>query len=277
MNDEERIAYLAGEPGGETGPDERAELDDLRALHRPTPRCGPSRAQFSRTVWSPRSRRPLEVPLPPPEAASRSGQAGAAPQAVTSGLVAAAAIIIVLVLLVGGGGKPPLHFRAALAGTALSPGARGEATLTKTTAGWRVSLHATGLHGSRTGASTRRGSRTLRASSSQIGTFNHPSNITLWAGVPPTSFPTLTVARANLPTGTPLLQVSESWWVWRRPSANFPAPGRKSVSSRVLGHLSLLFIEDRAVFGDIFETSTTARLGACAAFGRFREDHFALV
>ena len=31
MNDEERIAYLAGEPGEGAGRDQRAELDDLRA------------------------------------------------------------------------------------------------------------------------------------------------------------------------------------------------------------------------------------------------------
>jgi hypothetical protein len=32
VNDEERIAYLAGEPGARPGPSERAELDDMRAL-----------------------------------------------------------------------------------------------------------------------------------------------------------------------------------------------------------------------------------------------------
>ena len=51
MNDEERIAYLAGEPGGETGPDERAELDDLRALLAdPTVWAEPSPALADRVV-----------------------------------------------------------------------------------------------------------------------------------------------------------------------------------------------------------------------------------
>ena len=51
MNDEERIAYLAGEPGGETGPDERAELDDLQAfLADPTVWAEPSPALEDRVV-----------------------------------------------------------------------------------------------------------------------------------------------------------------------------------------------------------------------------------
>ena len=201
MNDEERIAYLAGEPGGETGPDERAELDDLRAfLADPTVWAEPSPVLEDRVVaavteasggaaTTPRGGQPL-----------RPSRRRAA--AVTSGLVAAAAIIIVLVLLVGGGGKPPLQFRAALAGTALSPGARGEATLTKTTAGWRVSLHATGLPRLANGRFYEAWLKNPKGVLVPIGTFNHPSNITLWAGVPPTSFPTLTVTR-QLANGDP--------------------------------------------------------------------------
>src|SRR5262245_38777061 len=37
------------------------------------------------------------------------------------------------------------HFRAALSATTLAPGAAGEATLTKTSSGWRIELDATGL------------------------------------------------------------------------------------------------------------------------------------
>ena len=50
------------------------------------------------------------------------------------------------------------RFRAALGPTTLFPEASGEATLTKTSSGWRIELDATGLLASRTGASTRRGS-----------------------------------------------------------------------------------------------------------------------
>ena len=201
MNDEERIAYLAGEPGGETGPDERAELDDLQAfLADPTVWAEPSPALEDRVVAAVTEASEGAATAPRGDQPRRPSRRRAT--AVTSGLVAAAAIIIVLVLLVGGGGKPPLQFRAALAGTALSPGARGEATLTKTTAGWRVSLHATGLPRLANGRFYEAWLKNPKGVLVPIGTFNQPSNITLWAGVPPTSFPTLTVTR-QLANGDP--------------------------------------------------------------------------
>ncbi len=201
MNDEERIAYLAGEPGAEAGPDERAELDDLRVLLAdPTVWSEPSQALGDRVVAA---------------VTEASSAAAAAPRAdqpvrprrhrlavLTGGLVAAAAVIVALVLAVGGGGQPPLQFRAALVGTALSPGARGEATLTKTTAGWRVSLHATGLPRLANGRFYEAWLKNPKGVLVPIGTFNQPTNITLWAGVPPTSFPTLTVTR-QLANGNP--------------------------------------------------------------------------
>ncbi len=201
MNDEERIAYLAGEPGGEPGPDERAELDDLQALLAdPTVWAEPSQALEDRVVAAvteasrgAAADRRADQPIRP----NRHRAA-----AVTGGLVAAAAVIVALVLVLGGGGKPPVQFRAALAGTALSPGAGGEATLTKTTAGWRVSLHATGLPRLANGRFYEAWLKNPRGVLVPIGTFNQPTNITLWAGVPPTSFPTITVTR-QLANGDP--------------------------------------------------------------------------
>ena len=44
-----------------------------------------------------------------------------------------------------GSGSHGTRFQAALGPTALAPGARGDATLTKTSSGWRIHLDATGL------------------------------------------------------------------------------------------------------------------------------------
>jgi anti-sigma-K factor RskA len=105
--------------------------------------------------------------------------------------VAAAAIAVVMV----GFGSHGAGFQAALGPTALEPGARGEATLTKTSSGWRIHLHATGLprrDGDRFYEAWLRNSTGVLV---PIGTFNEGANVTLWAGVSPTSYKVLTVTR----------------------------------------------------------------------------------
>jgi hypothetical protein len=90
---------------------------------------------------------------------------------------------------------PGEHFRAALAPTNLVPHAQGEATLTKTRSGWRIQLDARGLP-------RREGTRFYEAWLRNaagvlvpIGTFNEGRKVTLWAGVSPKNFTTLTVTR----------------------------------------------------------------------------------
>jgi len=112
--------------------------------------------------------------------------------------VAAAAVAAVAVgagIAVFGSGSHGARYQAALGPTALAPGARGEASLTRTTSGWRIHLHATGLPrlaGSRFYEAWLRNSAGVLV---PIGTFNEGENVTLWAGVPPTSFTVLTVTR----------------------------------------------------------------------------------
>ena len=61
--------------------------------------------------------------------------------ATTAALVAAVAVAVSVL----GSGTSTETFHAALAPTKLAPGVTGEATLTKTTSGWRIELDATGL------------------------------------------------------------------------------------------------------------------------------------
>ena len=87
------------------------------------------------------------------------------------------------------------QFRAALASTSLAPGAAGEATLTKTSSGWRIELDATGLPRRADGQFYEAWLRSPAGVLVPIGTFNEGRKVTLWAGVSPKDFPTLTVTR----------------------------------------------------------------------------------
>jgi hypothetical protein len=87
------------------------------------------------------------------------------------------------------------HFRAALGPTNLAPGANGDATLTKTSSGWRIELYATGLPRLDGGRFYQAWLRNAAGVLIPIGTFNDGRKVTLWAGVSPKTFRTLTVTR----------------------------------------------------------------------------------
>jgi anti-sigma-K factor RskA len=112
------------------------------------------------------------------------------------GATAAAAVAAVAIgVAVLGSSSSGTHFRAALGATALAPGAIGEATLTKTSSGWRIQLDATGLPRLADGRFYEAWLKNPAGVLVPIGTFNEGRHVTLWAGVPPTSFTTLTVTR----------------------------------------------------------------------------------
>jgi hypothetical protein len=108
----------------------------------------------------------------------------------------AAAVAALAVALVVVGSRPSVErFRAALAGTALAAGASGDATLTKTSSGWLIELEATRLPRL---AGTRFYEAWLRNRAGllvPVGTFNEGRRVTLWAGVSPREYSTLTVTR----------------------------------------------------------------------------------
>jgi hypothetical protein len=87
------------------------------------------------------------------------------------------------------------RFRAALGPTELAPGAQGDATLTKTSSGWRIELDATGLPRLDGGRFYEAWLRSGTGVLVPIGTFNEGRDVTLWAGVSPKSFTMLTVTR----------------------------------------------------------------------------------
>jgi Anti-sigma-K factor rskA len=113
-------------------------------------------------------------------------------------LVVAAAIAAVAVgigVAVTRSGSSDAPFRAALAPTALVPGATGEATLTKTSSGWRIEFDARGLPRLDGGRFYEAWLRNPAGVLVPVGTFNEGRKVTLWAGVSPKDFTMLTVTR----------------------------------------------------------------------------------
>jgi hypothetical protein len=110
--------------------------------------------------------------------------------------VASTAVLAVAIgLAVRGSGTSGARFRAALGSTALTPGASGQATLTKTSSGWLVRLDASGLPRLAGGRFYEAWMRNDAGVLVPIGTFNEPRYVTLWAGVSPEDFTTLTITR----------------------------------------------------------------------------------
>jgi hypothetical protein len=111
--------------------------------------------------------------------------------------VAAAAVVgaVALGLVVFRSGTSAEQFQAALGGTRSLPGASGRATLTKTSSGWRIELDTSGLPRLDRGRFYEAWLRNRAGVLVPIGTFNEGKKVTLWAGVSPKAFGTLTVTR----------------------------------------------------------------------------------
>ena len=131
------------------------------------------RAEIERRRGAPRARSPRRLAL--------------------AGAVAAVAVVLVVAVVLSGSSAQRFH--AALAPTGLVPGATGKATLTKTTSGWRINLHATGLPRLDSGRFYEAWLKNDAGVLVPIGTFNEGLKVTLWAGVSPQQFTTLTVTR----------------------------------------------------------------------------------
>ena len=190
-DDDDSIAYLEGEDRSGLDPEERRALDDIRVLLAdPSLWEEPGSGLEADVVAAITG---LAAPAAPPARHERRLLAR------TRLLAAAAAVLVVLAagtIAIRTGqdnGPAPQHFAIALSPTPLAPRASGDAKLTKTASGWRIVVHATGLtrldHGRYYQAWLKNASGTLVP----IGTFNDARDVTLWAGVSPVDYPTLTI------------------------------------------------------------------------------------
>jgi hypothetical protein len=128
--------------------------------------------------------------------AQRSARTVRGPRRLALGAVAAAVVAAAVVGgVVVGSGSHGSRFHVALGPTSLVPAARGEAMLAKTPSGWRIQLHASGLPHLAGGRFYEAWLLSPAGALVPIGTFNDGRDVTLWAGVSPASFTTLTITR----------------------------------------------------------------------------------
>ena len=112
------------------------------------------------------------------------------------GVVAAAAAAVVGVAVtaetIRGGSSAP-SMTAALTAYAPTADASGSASFTRTSAGWRVALRTSGLPRLDNGRFYEAWMKNEAGVLVAIGTFNQGPKVTLWSGVSPTQFATITV------------------------------------------------------------------------------------
>jgi hypothetical protein len=208
-SDDERIAYLAGEDVPSLPAEERARLDALRAeLGVPAiweqPPAG-LEDQVVMAVTRAAGQRPESEPAvePAPEPARpadgrRRWRLAMRRPALAFSLslpVVAAAVVAILLVTSSGKSAPGLQFAMVVQGTALAPGAHGNATLTKTTSGWRIQLSASGLPRRDGKDFYQAWLKNAAGVLVPVGTFNDARKVTLWSGVPVTEFRSLTVTQ----------------------------------------------------------------------------------
>jgi len=211
-DDDTRVSYLAGEANGPLPTGERASMDRLRGLLA-TPAVWvepPATLEMdvvaavvqAAQLRAPRRTAPrrragrMWLAFPPVRAVGISGMAAAA----------VAAIVIGLASLGSRGG--PERLAMVVSGTALAPHAHGRATLLRTPSGWEVQLSVAGLPRIARGRYYEAWLRDATGEQVAIGTFNDARRVTLWAGVSPTTFSTLTVTVQRLGAG---LAASGTW------------------------------------------------------------------
>lgn len=119
----------------------------------------------------------------------------AKPRLALVGAGAAAVLAVAVGVTVLGSETSAERFEAALAPTGVVPGATGEATFTRTESGWEIELDSTGLPRLDGGRFYQAWLRNAAGVLVPIGTFNEGRDVTLWAGVSPKDFATLTVTR----------------------------------------------------------------------------------
>jgi Anti-sigma-K factor rskA len=189
------VAELAALADGSIAPERRAALEAQIAA---SPALADQLAEQERAVALLRGAgEAVDAPagLKARLAAQRSPGGVRAPRRIALGGLAVAAAAVAIAVIVVGSGSHGTRFQAALGSTRLAPGASGEATLTKTSSGWRIHLDATGLPRLADGRFYEAWLRSPAGVLVPIGTFNEGRNVTLWAGVSPVGFGVLTVTR----------------------------------------------------------------------------------
>jgi anti-sigma-K factor RskA len=192
LTDEERQRLIAGDRASSLPPEEAADLSLLAdLLADPSTWAEPGSGLEDAVVQAVMSAAaPAGVtPLRP------SRRADGAVHRWRWRILSAAAVLVIIagaVLAAQRGSKP--SFRSELAATGLAPGARGSAAITRNAGGFRVVLDARGLSPLPTGQYYEAWLKGAAGTLVPIGTFSSSdARVTLWSGVSPQVFPTMTV------------------------------------------------------------------------------------
>jgi len=195
---DQEIVELAALADGSLAPERRAALEaqvaassELAELLAEQERAVSFARHAATEIEAPQS---LRARIPARER-PRRGVVGRPRLLVIGAATAAAVLAVGIGVAVFNSGSSATRFQAALGPTKLAPGANGEATLTKTSSGWRIELDATGLPRLDRGRFYEAWLRNAAGMLVPIGTFNEGTNVRLWAGVSPEDFRTLTVTR----------------------------------------------------------------------------------
>jgi anti-sigma-K factor RskA len=198
LNGGEHPAELAALADGSLAPERRAELEAQIAE---SPELAELLAEQERAVGFARSAASeVEAPAGLRARVETRRQARRVPgwrRPVLIGAAAAATVVVAVAVGLGvfGSSTSGKRFHASFAATGLAPGASGNATLTKTSSGWRIELDATGLPRLDNGRFYEAWLKNPAGVLVPVGTFNEGRKVTLWAGVSPEAFTALSVTR----------------------------------------------------------------------------------
>jgi hypothetical protein len=190
---EEREKLLADARGGALEPREADELALLaEVLGHSSTWAEPSTGLEDAVVRAVADAEPTTTTPRTPAARSEARRGR---RRVLASVLTAAAVIatVVATVLVTRGGTSP-DYEAQLAATGSAPGAQASADITRNDAGFRITLDADGLPALQAGEYYQAWSKNAAGTLVPIGTFSSSDGrATLWSGVSPEDFPTLTV------------------------------------------------------------------------------------
>jgi hypothetical protein len=193
---EDETVELAALADGSLAPDRRAAAEARVAA---SPELAERLAEQERAVtYARQAAADVEAPSGlrrRVEAQGRVPHAWAPGRVALAGAAAVAVVAVAIGVVVSRSGTSAQQFHAALAPTDLAPRANGDATLTKTSSGWRIELDAAGLPRLDAGRFYEAWLKNAAGTLVPVGTFNEGQNVTLWAGVSPKQFTTLSVTR----------------------------------------------------------------------------------
>jgi hypothetical protein len=197
LSDEERAALIAEHADEPLTPDAADDLSIMIALLADSSMWAEPSGGLEDAVVQSAEAVELPAPVSGTEVGARSGQRPSdRRRALAVSIIAAAAVVAIalgMLALLRGSTRNP-DYTAQLAATSVVPGAHASADITHNNAGFRIALHAHGLAKLPEGEYYQAWLKNSAGTLVPVGTFSSSdANITLWSGVSPSVFRTLTV------------------------------------------------------------------------------------